>query len=167
MLAKIMHKLLFLSPGLGILKPIPRSRMKMNGSFPLPTNKQTKWQHWAEPFLNRVSFSAYQGITQHLWNPRVHYRADSAPSLDPILERLNPTHTLQWYFITPSKSDFKKPTKEERNAMSCIVNGPKRHDKHVCCTCTHKRTWKNVNVKVYTDTRSNDITPDQNKQEGH
>jgi hypothetical protein len=47
----------------------------------------------AEPFLRSHSRSATQRTFQHLWNLKVHYRANKIPPLIPILRQMNPVHT--------------------------------------------------------------------------
>ena len=44
-------------------------------------------------------FAASQGITQILWNLKVHYRIHKCPPRVPILSLLDPVHTLTSHFL--------------------------------------------------------------------
>jgi hypothetical protein len=51
--------------------------------------------HGAEPFWRSRQFCSYSRISQHLWNPKVHYRVHKNPSLVPILSQIHPIKI--WY----------------------------------------------------------------------
>jgi hypothetical protein len=50
------------------------------------------------PSWEANSYSASQEILRLLWNPKVHYRVQKKPTLEPILSQMHPFHTFPLYF---------------------------------------------------------------------
>jgi hypothetical protein len=50
------------------------------------------------PSWEANSHSACQEIPRLLWKPKIHHRVNDNPGIVPILNHINPIHTLQLYF---------------------------------------------------------------------
>jgi hypothetical protein len=55
------------------------------------------------PFSEAVSCAVTQEFPKTLWNPKDHYRVHNNPPLVPILNEINPVHTISSYL---SKTHF-------------------------------------------------------------
>jgi hypothetical protein len=56
------------------------------------------------------SHSAGQEIPRLLWKPKVPYRDDKNPPLDPILDQMHPVHTFSVYFFKIRSNIILPPT---------------------------------------------------------
>jgi len=55
--------------------------------------------HKAESFLRTIWFSTSQKILRILWNPKVYYRIHKSPPPVPIVNLINPVHTLIYNYL--------------------------------------------------------------------
>jgi hypothetical protein len=62
--------------------------------------------HGAESFWRSRQFCSYSRISQHLRNPKVHYRVHKSPPLVSTLSQIHPIHTIPSYLSTQKKTDI-------------------------------------------------------------
>jgi hypothetical protein len=49
------------------------------------------------PSLQAASYAANQELPNNLWNAQIHYHVHRSPSLVPIMNQINPAHTIPSY----------------------------------------------------------------------
>jgi hypothetical protein len=57
-----------------------------------------------------------------LWNPKVHYRVQTSPPLDPVLSQLNPVHPIDPYLLKVHLNVILPPT--PRSSQWSLAFGP-------------------------------------------